>query len=184
MFATSRWGSGHLAELKQNLGPRLIAGQQQILPRGEQLEHFSYRQSQTEAGDMSDDLLLQYGRAAYQATKWTREAEMLLVKMEARESSGALEVYRSAIVESHQSEQVAGHSPAKRSASSREPLTLLRASLYRGVCARVSKRLNVSMSIVARVAKGKAISKRISEELKKEELQIELQFRAKRGTKR
>jgi len=49
----------------------------------------------------------------------------------------------------------------------------MRPFLYRGVCARVAKKLGVSLSIVARVAKGVSTSKRISLALEKEERRIE-----------
>ena len=65
--------------------------------------------------------------------------------------------------------------------ASTKSIAPLRHSLYRGTCARVAKRLNVSISIVARVAKGRSISKRITEELAREEKRIERELARRNG---
>lgn len=54
-----------------------------------------------------------------------------------------------------------------------KPAKPLRQIAYRGCCARVAQKLRVSLSVVCRVAKGKATSDRIAKALEREELRIE-----------
>jgi hypothetical protein len=111
---------------------------------------------------MNDDFLFRYGRAVYEAAKWTREAELLLIEVQAKAcSDAAIAGYSASAV----AIQPQGPSGANSIQSESGDENLKAGGRYYGIFSCVAKKLSVSPVSVLRVWNKQITSARISEAL-------------------